>query len=113
MSGDDADAVVKSLLKDSPSGPFGFEWKDPYRVATTAWREGALVAVADPEVGSEGTILVELWLNEPHPDFYGIVRADSTGIWYSDADGSPKEPAWRLSLIPWRHVDRITLHQAS
>jgi hypothetical protein len=69
--------------------------------------------IADPLLGGRGTILVELELSKPHPAFYGIVRTDERGIWYSDADGSPEEAVWRLGLIPWAHVERITLHQAS
>lgn len=97
MDGAGADAAVTSLVKDT-EGMFGQEWKDPCQVATTEWRDGALDSIADPDLGSRGTVLVELELNEPHPEFYGIVRVDEIGIWYSDADGSPHEPAWRLRL---------------
>jgi hypothetical protein len=60
-----------------------------------------LDSIADPDLGTSGTALVELELSTPHPNFYGIVRIDERGIWYSDGDGSPQEAAWRLRLIPW------------
>ena len=88
-------------------------WKDPLRVATTAWRSGALATLADDAPNHAGVILVELALNHPHQHFYGIARVDDRGIWYSDGDGHVNDPAWRLRLMPWRHIDGLTMHQTS
>lgn len=82
-------------------------------MAANSWRAGALDAIADPDLGTDGTALVTLTLSRAHPSFYGIIRTDDRGIWYSDADGHPGDAAWRLRLIPWRDVDEITLHQVS
>lgn len=112
MDGPGAREVVNQLSAPNPSGLEDI-WRDPQRVATTTWRPGALDSIADPLLRSDGTILVELELSSPHPTFYGIVRVDDRGIWYSDADGGPEEPVWRLALIPWSHVEQITLHQSS
>jgi hypothetical protein len=108
----EARTVVNDLLNPA-SKRLDDRWKDPLNVATVDWREGALDSIADPELGASGTALVELELSSPHPNFYGIVRTDGRGIWYSDADGSPQEAVWRLRLIPWGHVKGITLHQVS
>jgi hypothetical protein len=110
MDGNGADEVLNRLQE--PGGIFGSQWKDPTKVATTEWRADALESIVDPLVGP-GVILVELSLNHPRPDFYGIVRIDQRGIWYSDADGSVQEAAWWLYLLPWPHVDELVLHQAS
>lgn len=111
MDGAGADAVIDELTRSG--GIFGSEWIDPTRVATRGWRDGALDELVDPLLGSDGTILIELDLNHPHPEFYGIVRVDERGVWYADADGSVMDPAWRLRLLPWKHIDGMTLHQAS
>ncbi|MGH9068793.1 MAG: hypothetical protein ACRD0J_15080 [Acidimicrobiales bacterium] len=74
----------------------------------------------DPAMDDDGSIaLVELSLNTPHPDFCLIIRVDERGIWYGDTDDAdlamaPRaQPVWRLSLVPWRHIEGITLHKAS
>lgn len=112
MEAAEAEKVVEDLLSSSGTS-FTHEWRDPCHVATTTWRDGALDPIADPLLKTEGTILVEMGLSRPHPDFYGIVRIDERGIWYSDADGTPQDAAWRLRRIPWVDVEEITLHQVS
>jgi hypothetical protein len=87
--------------------------EDPKHVATTAWRDGALDGSVDPEISGASVALVDLVLNHAHPDFYAIVRVDDQGIWYSDADGSVQDAVWRLRLLPWRHIDHITLHKSA
>ena len=94
-------------------GGLGDQWKDARYVATTNWRDGALDQIADPKLLSSGVALVELDLNHPHPYFYAIVRSDDQGVWYADADGNADDPVWRLRLLPWRHIDGMTLHQIS
>jgi hypothetical protein len=88
------------------------EWVDARSVATTQWRQNALDFITDESVG-ENVALVELDLNESHESFVAIARIDDRGIWYTDGDGSVRDPAWRLRLLPWRHIDYLTLHQAS
>jgi hypothetical protein len=112
VDGTTASQVVEGLLAPDIKEPDD-RWKDPTHVATTNWRSGVLERIADPEVGSDRTVLVELELNHPHPAFYAIVRVDELGLWYSDGDGSVADPIWRLRLLPWRHIELITLHQAS
>jgi hypothetical protein len=112
MEAAEAEKAVEALLSSSGTS-FTHEWRDPRHIATTAWRDGALDLIADPFLKTEGTILIEMELSRPHPDFYGIVRIDERGIWYSDADGTPQDAAWRLRLILWTDVEAITLHQVS
>lgn len=113
MNGQEAEAAVAHRINPDAKSPFDNAWKDAKDIATTQFRTGALDLIADPTLGTSGTILVELELNHPHPYFYGIVRTDERGIWYADGDGHVNDPAWRLRLIPWGHVEEITLHQAS
>lgn len=108
-----ANQRVEGLLKPGAGHAPDDYWKDPKEVATTSWRSGALDRIADSELGGDGIALIELSLNEPHPAFQGIVRVDEQGIWYADGDGSVQDPTWRLRLLPWRHIDHITLHQVS
>jgi hypothetical protein len=100
--------MVQGLAK--AGGAPNDQWKAPTQVATIEWRRDALAPIADPQAG---VALVELDLNHPHPAFAAIIRVDERGIWYSDGDGAADEPTWRLRLIPWLHVDGITLHQSS
>jgi hypothetical protein len=110
MDTQEAQAAVESRVgAQSTFGPPN--WKDARRVATSEIRSGALDGWADGPPNE--VALVELDLNYPHPDFAGIVRVDDVGIWYQDGDGSVEDPAWRLHLLPWRHVDGMRMHRIS
>jgi hypothetical protein len=112
MDGAGATQVINALSAEGGEENES-RWKDPQRVATRQWRKGVLEGIADPLLGSRSVALVELELNHPHPHFEAIVRIDDLGIWYSDGDGHVDDPAWRLRLLPWRHIDGLTQHQVS